>query len=75
MPLIRCISHYRNGLDEWTAGKEENVGDEQAAFLLADSPGSFVLAADEAPSGSDNVTTTATGITAPDRRARGGRVR
>ncbi len=44
MPILKCLSPYsswRGG--EWKEGHEEEVTDEQAEFLLADSPDSFEL--------------------------------
>ena len=77
MPLVRCISDYRSGAGEWLAGKEDVLSDEDAAFLLRDSPGSFeiVSATPENASPADYgamSTETASGLTVPDRRARGG---
>lgn len=85
MPLIRCVSAYRSDTGgEWPAGKADVVSDELAAYLLRDSPSSFELVqAKPEPSetvsdepGLDAISTeTATGLTVPDRRARGGRRR
>ena len=81
MPLIKCISRYRAGDVVWEEGKQDEVSDEAAAFLLRDSPGSFVIVGQtiEAPAGPDveefvdaHSTETETALIAPDRRARGG---
>ena len=58
---------------EFAAGQEVDVSDVLGEFLLRDSPGTFRLVKSgnlEAVS-----TETQTGITAPDRRARGGQSR
>lgn len=84
MPLIKCLAPYRTQFVEWTAGKEEMVSDEEAEFLLRDSPGSFELVS--ARKGSDSPSSpdvdlsamsskTETGLVVPDRRARGGQRR
>ena len=81
MPLIKCVSSYRAGDAVWDAGKQEEVSDDAAAFLLRDSPGSFVIVgqATESPVSPDVETfkgahsaETETALIAPDRRARGG---
>lgn len=81
MPLIKCVADYRNGPVFWHAGKEDSVTDDEAEFLLRDSPGSFVLTSDttSSPSNPDvdlsGMSTENAWGNIPDRRARGGRSR
>lgn len=81
MPLIKCIAPYRAGDAVWEPGKQEEVSDEAAAFLLRDSPGSFEVVGPPTEQPADpgveaftdaHSTETETGLIAPDRRARGG---
>jgi len=80
---LYCVGRYRSGAGSWEPGQEVDVPDELAAFLLRDSPSSFTTDApgqERAPSApapdvSDISTTTASDLTVPDRRARGGRRR
>ena len=79
---LRCIGPYRSSAGSWEPGQDVDVSEEVAAFLLRDSPGSFEVptAGGEsvpppAPSLAAISETNASGLTVPDRRARGGRVR
>ena len=87
---LRAKSNYRSGWGEWRAGKEDTVSDEDGAFLLRDSPGTFEVVREgqgEGRQGEEGQeeqaderltamsTETMTGLTVPDRRYRGGRRR
>ena len=85
MRLI-CTGRYSSGLGAYVEGQDVDVTDDVAGLLLSDSPGSFKIPTPEKklklavpepkPDTSGAMSTeTATGITAPDRRARGGRRR
>lgn len=84
---ITCIGRYRSSAGSYDPGQAVDVSDEMAEFLLRDSPTSFqriedassdapaeAVVGDSAaePDLSAMSTETATGFTAPDRRARGG---
>lgn len=96
--LVR--SRYRSGRGSFEPGQELELTEDEGAFLLRDSPGSFALAGsaaavtprsaaepastdeDEAEEDDDAFnplgamsTETASGLTVPDRRARGGQRR
>jgi hypothetical protein len=49
---LKCLSRYSNAKDFYEAGQEFEVDEKQAAFLMADSPGSFsqVVRSNGAPS-------------------------
>ncbi len=80
-----CTGRYRSALGDYSEGQDVDVTDDVAGLLLRDSPGSFKIPTPEKPDNSDSVysplteaamsTETQTGLTAPDRRARGGRKR
>ena len=80
-----CVSRYKSSLGSFVEGQDVDVNDELGGLLLRDSPGSFVPAVinpepdpervEPEPDLSAMSTETETGITAPDRRARGGRRR
>ncbi len=77
-----CVSRYRSAYGEYEAGQDVDVTDDVAGLLLRDSPGSFKIPAPDKPKAVEPPlaetamsTETATGLTAPDRRARGGRRR
>jgi hypothetical protein len=82
---LRCVGRYRSAAGSYDLGVLIDCTDETGAFLLRDSPSSFVrvdAGGAPAPAPSDTSaalgamsTTTATGLTVPDRRARGGRIR
>lgn len=44
---LLCVSNYRSSTGEWREGDVLDVSDSIGAFLLVDSPGSFV--AEDAP--------------------------
>jgi len=87
--ILKVTGRYRSSLGSYEAGQELHLADEEAAALLRDSPGSFVVRGEtiaEEPGPPDSEpepepdltamsTETETGIVAPDRRARGGRKR
>ncbi len=81
MRLI-CTGRYRSGLGDYEEGQDVDVTDEVAGLLLSDSPGSFKIPTPDKPEPVEEPLTeaamsteTQTGLTAPDRRARGGRKR
>ena len=70
---LRCNSNYRTQAVVYTAGQVIDVNTQaQVDFLLRDSPGTFSPVSEAT---NDPVTETATGVAAPDRRARGGKKR
>lgn len=79
--ILRVAGRYRSALGSYEPGQELHLDDEVAALLLRDSPGSFEVAGEPeldpepGPDLSAMSTVTETGLVAPDRRARGGRVR
>jgi hypothetical protein len=79
MRLI-CVSRYRSGYGSYEPGQDVDVTEEVAGLLLRDSPGSFKIPTPDKPveeplTEAAMSTETQTGLTAPDRRARGGRKR
>ena len=84
MRLI-CTGRYRSGLGDYEEGQDVDVTDDVAGLLLRDSPGSFKIPTPDKPESVEPVeeplteaamsTETQTGLTAPDRRARGGKKR
>ena len=81
MRLI-CTGRYRSSLGSYESGQDVDVTDEVAGLLLSDSPGSFKIPTpdkakpvEEPLTEAAMSTETATGIVAPDRKARGGRKR
>jgi hypothetical protein len=78
---LKCVSSFSNHEHSFEAGQEVNVSDEEAALLLRCSRESFNIPTPEkpepapVPDTSAMSTETQTGLTAPDRRARGGRKR
>ena len=82
---LMAKSGYRSAWGEWPKGKTDEVSDEVGAFLLRDSPGTFEVLDGQEEQGREAEgieerlnamsTETQTGLTAPDRRARGGRKR
>ena len=76
MIKLLCTGNYHSAVGSFKAGQQVELADNVAEFLLRDSPGSFEVIATEPDLG--NIITsaeTATGLTVPDRRARGGGVR
>ena len=80
---LTCISSFRAGPVSYEVGQAIDVSDEEGAYLLRCSPSSFRTGgtdrtaevrkqAPDEPDTSAMSTETQTGITAPDRRARGG---
>lgn len=83
---LKCVSRYTSSKGSFTPGEIVDVRDEEGAYLLSDSPGSFeevIEREDSLEEATEQVnekiaamsTETETGIVAPDRRARGGRKR
>lgn len=85
---IICISRFRcsnpdGGMFDFEPGQDVDVSEEMAGLLLRRSPGSFKVPTPEKPEPepepepdlSAMSTETATGLVAPDRRARGGKKR
>ena len=84
---LRARNNYRSGWGQWVQGKMDDVTDEDGAFLLRDSPGTFeVIDALEGQGRQEGQeaeaerlgamsTETMTGLVVPDRRSRGGRRR
>ncbi len=77
-----CLSRYRSALGDYSEGQDVDVTDDVAGLLLRDSPGSFKIPTPDKPepvaeplTEAAMSTETQTGLTAPDRRARGGRKR
>ena len=70
---LYCVGRYRSGFGEFNPGQDVDVSDEVGELLLRDSPGSFTRTNPEASD--PNPEPTATGLMAPDRRARGGQIR
>ena len=81
-----CTGRYRSALGDYNEGQDVDVTDDVAGLLLRDSPGSFKIPTPEKPelapaleAASEAIdgmsTETETGLTAPDRRAGGGRKR
>ena len=79
MAELRVLGRYRSGHGSFEPGQLLQLNDEQAEFLLRDSPSSFARVAaplsEPEPDLSAMSTETASGLVAPDRRARGGRRR
>ena len=63
--LLRVTGDYRSGAVAYTKGQLVQVTDEEGAFLMRDSPGSFAPAMEQAVSG----------VPAVDRQMRGGKAR
>ena len=81
MRLI-CTGRYRSSLGSYEPGQDVDVTEDVAGLLLRDSPDSFKIPAPDKPKPVEEPLTeqamsteTETGLTAPDRRARGGRQR
>ena len=77
---LTVTSNYTSGFGAFTKGQELELDDHVAELLLRDSPGSFevtgkAMSEEPEPDVSAMSTETMTGLVAPDRRARGGRVR
>lgn len=78
---LRVNSRYSTQTVSYAAGDTIDVTDAEAERLMADSPGTFAALGVPAPVVADVPemdaisTETATAIKAPDRRARGGKVR
>ena len=77
-----CTGRYRSALGDYSEGQDVDVTDDVAGLLLRDSPGSFKIPTPDNPepvgeplTEAAMSTETQTGLTAPDRRARGGRKR
>lgn len=89
--IIKCVGRYRTQSRAYEPGDELHVSDDEGEFLLRDAPTSFArvdevpasetageaatAAAAAEPDLTAMSTETATGIVAPDRRARGGKKR
>lgn len=75
---LKVNSRYRTQAVSYEAGQIIDASEAEAAHLMADSPGTFSALGIPAPVVADvpdlsaMSTETATGIVAPDRRARGG---
>ena len=63
---LTVLSRYRSGLGSYEAGQVLHLSDAEGELLMRDSPGSFAVIPTE---------TTASGVEAIDRRARGGKRR
>ena len=79
---LKCVARYRSSLGTFEAGQIIDGNDDMLGVLLRDSPGSFKVDGitapapePEAPDLSAISEETATGLTVPDRRMRGGRRR
>ena len=72
--VLHVLSRYRSALGDFEKGQELHLDEDSAALLLRDSPGSFEIKGNK-PDLSAISTETETGIVAPDRRARRGKVR
>ncbi len=72
---LNVLGRYRSGAGRYEAGQVIDVTDAQGEFLQRDSPGTFAIEGAEAPALEHSIEETATGIKAPDRRARGGQRR
>ena len=76
MIKLLVLGDYSSSFGSFKAGQVLELDDNVAEFLLRDSPGSFINDAEEKEPDADAFSAeTATGLTAPDRRARGGGIR
>lgn len=73
MTQLRVLGRYRTADVSYEAGQVLDLKDEAAAYLMRDSPSSFEVIVPKA--GKVATETTASGLEAPDRRAREGRTR
>lgn len=72
---LRVIGRFRSDVDDFEVGQILSLPDEDGELFLRRSPSSFQRI-DEPPAEVTAMSTeTQTGLTAPDRRARGGRKR
>lgn len=72
---LLVLGRYRNGATVYAEGQVIDVSDAEGEFLQRDSPGTFATEGAQAPTLEHSIEETATGIIAPDRRARGGQRR
>jgi len=76
MAILKCLSNYSSSLGTYQKGdKTDNLSEDAAALLLRDSPGSFERFVPKPKPVEESTEETASGVSAPDRRARGGRKR
>ncbi len=72
--ILKCVADYSSELGTYRKGeKTDDLSDEQASLLMRDSPGSFEPVKPRKVK--DVSEETASGMSVPDRRARGGRRR
>ena len=72
---LTVLGRYRNGSVAYEAGQVIDVADAVGEFLQRDSPGTFAPERAKVPALESSIEETATGLKAPDRRARGGQRR
>ena len=74
---LKVLSLYRSGAVRYETGATIDVRDDEGELLLRDSPGSFRIVAPATVEAfvEAHSTPTDTGLTAPDRKLRGGKRR
>lgn len=65
MPTLKCLARYKSRKGEFQAGQEFEASEAEAAFYLADAPGSFEVVAGETQDAGQRASVPGKGIATP----------